>query len=65
MCGIKGKTRAKRKTARTTSEHCVLPVYSYHPYGRDRIFQGEGGVNFLWGGGMHHREIFPVGSRGA
>ena len=42
------------------------------PHGRDRIFQGEGGVNLPnfpvgsgGGGGGHHREIFPEGSRDA
>ena len=38
------------------------------PQGRDRIFQGGGGVNlpnFPKGEAGHHREIFPEGSRDA
>ena len=34
---------------------CVVPENIHTPNGRDRIFQG--------GGGGHHREIFPEGSR--
>ena len=37
------------------------------PHGRDQIFQGGGGsicLIFQWGGGDHHREIFPEGFRG-
>ena len=37
---------------------CGSRKYPYHPHGRDRIFQGEGG-------GGHHREIFPDGFRDA
>ena len=52
---------------------CGSRKYPYPPpsHGRDRIFQGEGGVNLPnfpvgsgeGGGGGHHREIFPEGSR--
>ena len=55
---------------------CGSRKYPYPPpptHGRDRIFQGEGGVNLPnfpvgsggGGGGGHHREIFPEGSRDA
>ena len=46
---------------------CGSRKYPYHPHGRDRIFQGEGGGQFAQfssgEGGMHHKEIFPEGSR--
>ena len=49
---------------------CGSRKYPYPPpHGRDRIFQGEGGVNLpnfpVGSGGGHHREIFPEGSRDA
>ena len=50
---------------------CVVPENIHTPpppHGRDRIFQGGGGVNlpnFPVGRGGHHREIFPEDSRDA
>ena len=47
---------------------CGSRKYPYLPHRRDRIFQGGGGgggsiwLIFQWGGGVHHREIFPEGS---
>ena len=53
---------------------CVVPENIHYPppprpHGRDRIFRGWG-VNLPnfpvgRGGGGHHREIFPEGSRDA
>ena len=48
---------------------CGPRKYPYHPQGRDRIFQGGGGVNLpnfpVGRGGVLHREIFPDGSHDA
>ena len=45
---------------------CGSRNYPYLPHRRDRIFQGGGGGSiwliFQWGGGVHHRKIFPEGS---
>ena len=48
---------------------CGSRKYPYHHHKRDWIFQGGGGGSicliFQKGEGVHHREIFPEGSRDA